>query len=103
MTDAMHQVLVVEDEPDIRRILRVLLESESYRVVEAETAARADVEARVHKPDLLIVDLGLPDGNGLDVIRDVQDLVARADHSCCRPAPWKTRRSRRWTRARTTT
>ena len=72
MTDAMHQVLVVEDEPEIRRILRVLLESESYRVVEAETAARADVEARAHKPDLLIVDLGLPDGNGLDVIRGVR-------------------------------
>ena len=72
MTDAMHQVLMVEDEPEIRRILRVLLESESYRVVEAETAARADIEARAHKPDLLIVDLGLPDGNGLDVIRGVR-------------------------------
>ena len=42
----------MEDEPEIRRILRVLLESESYRVVEAETAARAAVEARAHKPDL---------------------------------------------------
>jgi two-component system KDP operon response regulator KdpE len=69
----MHQVLVVEDEPGIRRILRVLLESEQYRVVEAETAARAEVEARAHKPDLLIVDLGLPDGSGLDVIRGVRN------------------------------
>jgi two-component system KDP operon response regulator KdpE len=69
----MHQVLVVEDEPGIRRILRVLLESEQYRVVEAETAARAEVESRAHKPDLLIVDLGLPDGSGLDVIRGVRN------------------------------
>ena len=68
----MHQVLVVEDEPDIRRILRVLLESEGYRVSEAGTAARALIEARTHKPDLLIVDLGLPDGNGLSVIREVR-------------------------------
>jgi len=72
VTEAMHQVLVVEDEPGIRRVLRVLLEAERYRVVEAETAARADSEARTHKPDLLIVDLGLPDGDGLDVIRRVR-------------------------------
>ena len=64
LTEAMHQVLVVEDEPGIRRVLRVLLEAEGYRVVEAETAARAEIEARTHKPDLLIVDLGLPDGTG---------------------------------------
>ena len=68
----MHQVLVVEDEPGIRRVLRVLLESEKYRWIEAETAARAVIEARAHKPDLLIVDLGLPDGDGLDVIREVR-------------------------------
>jgi two-component system KDP operon response regulator KdpE len=41
-------------------------------VVEAGTAARADQEARTHKPDILIVDLGLPDGSGLDVIREVR-------------------------------
>jgi two-component system KDP operon response regulator KdpE len=72
MTDAMHQLLVVEDEPDIRRILRVLLESENYRVVEAATAPRAVIAARTHKPDLLILDLGLPDGSGIDVIRRIR-------------------------------
>ena len=41
MTQAMHQILVVEDEPGIRAVLRVLLEAEGYRVVEADTAARA--------------------------------------------------------------
>ena len=72
MTQAMHQVLVVEDEPGIRAVLRVLLEAEKYRVVEAGTAERASIEARTHKPDLLLVDLGLPDGDGLTVIRQLR-------------------------------
>jgi two-component system, OmpR family, KDP operon response regulator KdpE len=72
VTQAMHQVLVIEDEPEIRHVLRVLLESERFRFIEAATAARADIEARAHKPDLLLVDLGLPDGDGLRVIRRVR-------------------------------
>ncbi len=69
MTEAMHQVLVIEDEPAIRNVLKVLLEAERYRVIEADTALRAEIEARSHKPDLLLIDLGLPDGDGLTVIR----------------------------------
>jgi two-component system KDP operon response regulator KdpE len=72
VTQAMHQLLIVEDEPDIRRVLRVLLEAQGYRVVEADTAARAEIETRSHKPDLLLVDLGLPDEDGLNVIRRVR-------------------------------
>jgi two-component system KDP operon response regulator KdpE len=72
MTTAMHQVLVVEDEPGIRTVVRLMLQSAHYRVVEADTAARAEIEARAHRPDLLLVDLGLPDGDGLDVIRRIR-------------------------------
>jgi len=72
MTQAMHQILIVEDEPAIRNVLRVLLESELFRVVEADTAARGEVEARSHRPDLLLIDLGLPDGDGVNVIRHVR-------------------------------
>ncbi len=72
MTDAMHQILVVEDDDVIRNVLRVLLTAENYRVVEATTAHRAEIEARSHKPDLLLVDSGLPDGDGLDVIARVR-------------------------------
>ena len=72
MTQAMHQVLVIEDEPAIRNVLKVLLESQGYRTVEADTALRAEIEARSHKPDLLLIDLGLPDGDGLVVIRRVR-------------------------------
>jgi two-component system, OmpR family, KDP operon response regulator KdpE len=72
MTQAMHLVLVIEDEPGIRAVLRVLLEAESYRVIEAGSADRGEIEARTHKPDLLLVDLGLPDEDGLVLIRRVR-------------------------------
>jgi len=68
----MHQVLVIEDEPAIRSVLRVLLQAEGYRYIEADTAMRAEIEARSHKPDLLLIDLGLPDADGLKVIRRVR-------------------------------
>jgi len=87
MTLASRAVLVVEDEPQLRRVLRTLLELENFRVIEADTAARASVEARSHKPDLLIVDLGLPDRDGNSVITEVRSwsrvpiivLSARSD------------------------
>ena len=65
-------VLVVEDEPQIRRVLRTLLELEQFRVIEAETAARGLIEASTHKPDLVIIDLGLPDRDGLTVIQGIR-------------------------------
>ena len=72
MTQATHHILIIEDEPAIRDVLRVLLGKEGYLLIEADTAARAEVEARSHKPDLLLVDLGLPDADGLTVIRSVR-------------------------------
>ncbi|MGH8325190.1 MAG: response regulator [Steroidobacteraceae bacterium] len=72
MTRAMHQLLIIEDEPAIRSVLRVVLGKEGYKLIEAETASRGEIEARSHKPDLLLVDLGLPDVNGLTVIRHVR-------------------------------
>jgi two-component system, OmpR family, KDP operon response regulator KdpE len=68
----MHQVLIIEDEPAIRTVVRVLLEAQGYRVIEADSAARAEIEARSHTPDLLLIDLGLPDEDGLKVIRRVR-------------------------------
>jgi two-component system KDP operon response regulator KdpE len=65
-------VLVVEDDPSIRQVLRALLEAQQYRVVEAPTAQRAVIEARAHQPDAAIVDLGLPDRDGLEVIRAIR-------------------------------
>jgi two-component system, OmpR family, KDP operon response regulator KdpE len=68
----MYLILVIEDDPGIRAVLRMLLEAQRYRVVEAETAHRGILEARNHRPDLAIVDLGLPDRDGQTVIREIR-------------------------------
>lgn len=68
----MHLILVVEDDAAILNVLRALLESEHFRFCAAETATRAETEARAHRPDLMLVDLGLPDGDGVKVIRKVR-------------------------------
>ena len=65
-------VVVVEDEPQIRRFVRTSLESEGCVVAEADTAARGLVEAGTRKPDLVILDLGLPDRDGIEVVRDLR-------------------------------
>jgi two-component system KDP operon response regulator KdpE len=66
------KVLLIEDEKTIRRFVRAAVEEEGCAVVEAETMAGGLIEAGVQKPDLLILDLGLPDGNGIDLIRDLR-------------------------------
>ncbi|MBF4929583.1 response regulator, partial [Cronobacter sakazakii] len=66
----MISVLIVEDEKEIRRFLRTALESEGLRVYDAETLQRGLIEAATLKPDLVILDLGLPDGDGIDFVRD---------------------------------
>ena len=66
-------ILVVEDEPDIRRFLRSSLGAEGYRVVESPNGRRGTLDAGMHKPDLAIVDLGLPDFNGVEVIRRIRE------------------------------
>ena len=83
----MASVLIVEDEKEIRRFLRVALESEALRVYDGDTLQRGLIEAATRKPDLVILDLGLPDGDGLDFIRDFRQwsgvpvivLSARSD------------------------
>src|SRR3984957_1447548 len=72
MTVATHRILVIEDEPAIRSVLRVMLGSAGYIVTEADSGTRGEIEARSHKPDLLLLDLGLPDIDGLTVIRRVR-------------------------------
>jgi two-component system, OmpR family, KDP operon response regulator KdpE len=64
------RVLVIEDEADIRRFVRVALESERHDVTEAGTLQRALIEAGTRRPDLVVLDLGLPDGDGVDFIRE---------------------------------
>jgi two-component system KDP operon response regulator KdpE len=72
MTDSP-RILVVEDETPIRKFLRISLESHGYRMQEAETAASALRIAAAEPPDAVILDLGLPDADGLDVIRRLRE------------------------------
>ncbi|AVJ20005.1 two-component system response regulator KdpE [Serratia rhizosphaerae] len=65
-------ILIVEDEKEIRRFVRSALETEGLRVFESDTLQRGLIEAGTRKPDLIILDLGLPDGDGLSFIRDLR-------------------------------
>jgi two-component system KDP operon response regulator KdpE len=72
MTGRTISILVVDDEPPIRRLLRNTLAVQDYRVVEAATGKEALDAARREKPDLVVLDLGLPDSDGLDIIRELR-------------------------------
>ena len=65
-------VLLVEDDRHIRRFLRTSLEAGGWRVSEAETIRDGLAEAAAKKPEMVIVDLGLPDGDGVDLIRELR-------------------------------
>ena len=66
-------ILVVEDEPQMRRLLQGALGADGYRVVESASGRRGAIDAGTHKPDLAIVDLGLPDIDGVEVIRRIRE------------------------------
>ena len=66
-------VLVIEDEPQIRRFLRATLPAHGYRLLEAETAHDGLMQAAMHQPELIILDLGLPDLDGLEVTRRLRE------------------------------
>ena len=70
--DTRARILIVEDDAAIRRFVRRALEAESHQVFETDTLARGLIEAGTRKPDLLILDLGLPDGDGVALIRDLR-------------------------------
>ncbi len=83
------RILIVEDDPGIRRFVRQSLEADGHQVFETDSVRRGLIEAGTRKPDLIVLDLGLPDGDGLALIRDVRGwstvaiivLSARTDES----------------------
>jgi two-component system KDP operon response regulator KdpE len=62
-------VLIIDDEPQIRRLLQITLEGAGYRVASAATGSEGEQQAAMARPDTVILDLGLPDGDGLDVLK----------------------------------
>ena len=89
MTEPSRKVLVVEDELEIRRFIRLALMAEELDVSEADSVQRGLIEAGTRRPDLVVLDLGLPDGDGVDFIRGLRSwseipvivLSARADEA----------------------
>jgi len=73
VSDPRPLVLVVEDEPQMRRFLRASLGAEGYRVLEAWTVADGLRQATAEHPDALLLDLGLPDGDGLELVRKLRE------------------------------
>ena len=72
MGEIRARVLIVEDEADIRRFVRMALESDGHEAFEADCVKRGLIEAGTRRPELVILDLGLPDGDGVDFIRDLR-------------------------------
>jgi two-component system KDP operon response regulator KdpE len=73
MTAAPPVVLLIEDEPQMRRFLRAALGAEEYDLVEATTAREGLAQAAGRNPELILLDLGLPDADGLDVTRQIRE------------------------------
>ncbi|MEA5077039.1 MAG: response regulator transcription factor [Anaerolineaceae bacterium] len=72
MTERAKRILIVDDEPDIRRFLRASLKLYQYEILEAATGKEAIQMVDDHRPDLIILDLGLPDLDGVEVTRQVR-------------------------------
>jgi len=69
-------LLLIEDEPPMRRFLRTALGANDYRLVDAETAKEGLAQAASRSPDVILLDLGLPDRDGLDVVRELREWSA---------------------------
>ncbi len=72
MSTTTPTVIVVEDEAKIRRFIKLALEADQLEVFEADSVARGLIEVGTRQPDLVVLDLGLPDGDGIDLIRDMR-------------------------------
>ena len=70
-------LLVIEDDPQIRRFLRSGLSAEALRVFEADTGAQGLIEAAIRKPDIIVLDLGLPDADGVDIVSRLREWYTR--------------------------
>src|SRR5271154_1851949 len=72
MSEPSPVAILVEDERQIRRFVRTALEAEGWSVHETDTLRQGLVDAGTRKPDLIILDLGLPDGDGMEFLRDLR-------------------------------
>jgi two-component system KDP operon response regulator KdpE len=74
MSDSPATILLIEDEAPIRKFLRVVLDAQGYKLVESDTARLGLIEAAQCQPDVVLLDLGLPDGDGIDLTRRIREF-----------------------------
>jgi len=73
MPEEKELILLIEDEPQMRRFLRITLQSQGYRLVEVATAQEGLIQATTRNPDVVLLDLGLPDLDGLEVAKRLRE------------------------------
>jgi two-component system, OmpR family, KDP operon response regulator KdpE len=72
------EILIIDDEPQIRKLLQINLESNDYKVVEAATGKEGIIKAAGHPPDLILLDLGLPDKSGHEVLKELRSWYSKS-------------------------
>ena len=72
------EILVIDDEPQIRKLLQITLESNDYKVWQASTGKEGILMAANHPPDLILLDIGLPDKNGHEVLKELRTWYNKA-------------------------
>lgn len=72
------EILIIDDEPQIRKLLEISLESNDYKVISAENAKQGILLAANHAPDLILLDLGLPDKSGHEVLKELRTWFNKA-------------------------
>lgn len=77
MTQVPIRILVIEDEPQMQKFLAASLAGEGYRAIEATTGDEGLTLARTHNPDLVLLDLGLPDVDGMDVTKELRKFSTK--------------------------
>jgi two-component system, OmpR family, KDP operon response regulator KdpE len=69
-----HSILVIDDEPQIRRLLQLTFEASGYKVLQAATGEEGLIRAGMDRPELIVLDLGLPDADGIDILKKLRKI-----------------------------
>lgn len=72
------EILIIDDEPQIRKLLEITLESNDYKVLQAETGKQGILTAANHPPELILLDIGLPDKSGHEVLKELREWYNKA-------------------------
>jgi two-component system KDP operon response regulator KdpE len=72
------EILIIDDEPQIRKLLEIILDSNGYKIWQAETGKEGILMAAIHPPDLILLDIGLPDKSGHEILKDLRNWYNKA-------------------------